>query len=75
MSTMQEALAAKQKLKEILQGLDGISGVGLSWDKDGQPCVRVNVAYSIPDASRRKIPPRVGTVPVQVQAIGRIHAE
>jgi hypothetical protein len=74
MATMEDALQAKEKTKEILKGLPGINGIGLTWDDQGEPCVRVNVDYEISDESRKKIPAAVEGVPVLTEEVGKITA-
>ena len=75
MATMKDALLAKDKAKEILKGLPGINGIGVTWDEEGKPCVRVNVYFEISEESRKKIPSSVQGVPVQVEEIGAIQTE
>lgn len=75
MATVQAALQAKEKTKEILKGLPGINGIGITWDDEGKPCVRVNVDYEVSDESRKKIPSLVLGVPVVVEEIGEVRTE
>jgi hypothetical protein len=75
MATMQAALQAKEVMKEMLRDLPGINGIGVAWDKKGEPCVRVNVDFEISTASRNKIPSFVEGVPVLVEEMGRIQTE
>lgn len=75
MTRVQAALQAKEKTKEILKGLPGINGIGVTWDHEGQPCVRVNVEYEVNEESRKKIPSLVLGVPVVVEEIGDIRTE
>lgn len=72
MATMEDALQAKEETKKILKGLSGISGIGLTWDKEGEPCVRVNIDYEISDESRKKIPAFVQGVPILTEEIGKV---
>ncbi len=69
------ALEAKEEAKKILKGLPGINGIGLTWDEEGEPCVRVNVDYEISEENRKKIPAFVQGVPILTEEIGRITAE
>jgi len=41
MPNMKEALKAKKKMQKILRGVSGISGIGITWSEDGEPCVKV----------------------------------
>lgn len=75
MVTMKEALSAKQEMKEILKGVSGITGIGITWDEKGQPCVRVNIDVSISRHDRNKIPSEVGGVPVCVETVSGIQME
>jgi hypothetical protein len=75
MATMKAAIQAKEKVREILKDLPGINGIGITWDEDGQPCVRVNVDYEIEEASRKKIPSHIWGVPVLVEVTGQLQME
>lgn len=75
MATVKAALQAKEKTQEILEGLPGINGIGITWDDEGRPCVRVNVDYQISEESRKKIPSMVQGVCVLVEEIGEIRTE
>jgi hypothetical protein len=70
MATMSTALEAKKKMREILEGLPGVNGIGITWDKNGQPAVQVNVDFEIADASLKKIPASVDGVAVLIQETG-----
>jgi len=72
---MKMALQAKEKVREILRGLPGINGVGVTWDAEGQPCVRVNVDFEIDESDRLKIPSRMEGVPVLVEVTGHAQME
>ena len=74
MATMKAALQAKEKTKELLKGLPGIDGIGITWDDDGQPCVRVNVDVEA-EASRQEIPASVDGVPVKVEIVRQARLE
>ena len=71
---MKAALQAKEKTKELLKGLPGIDGIGIAWDENGQPCVRVNVDVEA-EASRQKIPTSVDGVPVKVEIVRQARLE
>ena len=75
MATMKAALQAKERVRELLKGLPGINGVGVTWDDEGRPCVRVNVDVAIGEEDRLKIPARVSGVPVLVEVTRDIHFE
>ncbi|MGZ5436265.1 MAG: hypothetical protein ACXWID_04550 [Pyrinomonadaceae bacterium] len=68
MGTMASALRAKEKTKQLLKGLPGIDGIGIAWDDEGKPCVRVNVDVEA-KTSREKIPASVDGIPVKVEFI------
>ncbi len=74
MTTMKAALQAKEKTKELLKGLPGIDGIGITWDGDGHPCVRVNVDVEA-EASRQEIPTSVEGVPVKVEIVRQARLE
>lgn len=72
MTTMRQALAAKDEAKKLLAKTSGIAGIGVTWSRDGEPRVRVNVEESMPPSERRKIPARIGGVAIDVQPVGRL---
>jgi hypothetical protein len=72
---MKMAIDAKRKIKKILSGVSGISGIGLTWDADGTPCVKVNVNSSIEKLDRNKIPSRIDNVKVRIETIDNISRE
>ena len=75
MATMKAVLEAKEEAKKMLKGLPGVNGIGLTWDDEGEPCVRVNVDYEISEEIRKKIPPSVHGIPILTEEIGRIRTE
>lgn len=72
---MKVALQAKEETKEILKGVPGINGIGLAWNDQGEPCVRVNIDSQISEESRMKIPAIVQGVQILTQEIGRVTFE
>ena len=75
MATIKMALQAKEKVREMLKDLPGINGIGVTWDDEGHPCVRVNVDFEIDESDRRKIPSRVQGVPILVEVTGHAQME
>jgi hypothetical protein len=74
MTTMKQALQAKEKTYQMVKGFPWVNGVGVTWDESGEPCVRVNVE-SDNGSDWSKIPSRVDGVSVRIQPIGRIELE
>jgi hypothetical protein len=72
---MEDALTAKKRVQEILRGVSGIKGIGITWDDDGQPCVRVNVDETIELKNRKKIPSEINEIKVKIEAIDNIKLE
>ncbi len=72
MTTMKQALAAKDEAKKLLAKTAGVAGIGVAWSPDGEPQVRVNVEETMPPSERRKIPERIGGVAIDVQPVGRL---
>ena len=72
---MKEAFKAKKRTQKKLIGISGISGIGITWDKDGDHCVRVNVNANIEKADRIKIPSHIGKVKVKVVTISQVQLE
>jgi hypothetical protein len=73
MVSMSQALAAKEEIKKRLQGKPGVNGIGITWDENGNPCVRVNIEDGGPQESG--IPLRVNDVPVIIVRIGKVKLE
>ncbi len=67
--TLEQARAAKESARELLAGLPGVVGVGIT--KVGEDyAVKVNLSAPLPaDAAA---PARIGDVPVRVEVVGRI---
>ena len=75
MISMERARTAKDYVRKLLRGAHGISGVGISWTDNGEPCVRVNVAQNIDPKERQKIPTEACDVPVLVEIVENIRHE
>lgn len=75
MATVKAALQAKEEAEQMLRGLPGVNGIGITWDAAGKLCVRVNVDYKISPESRNRIPSLVRGVPVLVEEIGDVRTE
>lgn len=72
---MKRALKAKDKTKKLLGEVPWISGIGITWDSEGRPIVKVNVNHRADKAVRKKIPKRVDGVPVVVDTVEDIFLE
>ena len=66
MRSMRAALAAKEKLKNMLRGTLGVSGIAVAKAEDGQPGLRVNIEPPRAGKDLRKLPEWVDDFPVQV---------
>jgi hypothetical protein len=75
MASVKAAVQAKEKVGEILKGLPGINGIGITWDDQGRPCVQVNVGYDIEEASRKRIPSQIEGIPILIEVTGQIQTE
>jgi hypothetical protein len=70
MADLNEARAAKARLRSDLAGRDGVCGVGIARASDGYH-VRVNLQR---ESDRKGVPAQVQGVPVDVRVSGSIHA-
>ena len=70
MADLNEARAAKSRLRSALAGRDGVCGVGISRGADGYH-LQVNLQR---EADRKDVPGDVDGVPVNVRVSGRIQA-
>ena len=69
MADLQQARAAKTRLRTALSGHAGVQAVGLARVRDGY-CLQVNVARAEDD----DIPGSIDGVPVRVRIVGAVHA-
>ena len=72
---MKRALKAKDKAKELLREVPGISGIGVSWDAEGHPILKVNVHQQADEEVRKRIPQEVEGVRVKVEMVGDVFLE
>ena len=72
---MKRALKAKEEAKKLLGDLPGISGIGVGWDAEEQPIVKVNLHQEADEATRKKIPKVVDGVPVKIETVEDIFLE
>jgi hypothetical protein len=72
---MATVFQAKKKVEKLLRSIPGINGIGITWDDEGHPCVRVNVDFQIEETSRQKIPYSVEGIPVLIAEVGKIQFE
>ncbi len=70
MADLQQARAAKSRLRSELTGHDGVRGVGLAAAEDGY-CLQVNVARPADGAD---LPGDVDGVRVRVRVVGPVRA-
>ena len=73
--SMERALIAKDKAKELLHEVPGISGIGVSWDAEGHPILKVNLHQEADEAVRDSIPKSVDGIPVKVETVEDIFLE
>ncbi|WP_407319418.1 hypothetical protein UQW22_03290 [Isoptericola halotolerans] len=72
MVTRDEARSAKSTLRETLEQVDGVCGVGLTQRGDSHDWVlQVNVQSL---SARKDVPPDVDGVPVRVHVVGAVEA-
>lgn len=71
-TSLERARRAKQRGKELLAGLQGVSGIGLT-GSDDDFAISVNLESELPDPS--VIPSEIEGVPVVVRVVGRIHKQ
>jgi hypothetical protein len=74
-TTLNKAYMARDKARELLDGVDGVRGIGVTWDEDGTPCVRVNVTHAISEEDLHRIPDLIEEVGVLIEKINSIALE
>jgi len=74
---MVSATDAKNHARELLGGIPGIGGIGLSWTEDGTQCIVVMIMEDMSKGLLERIPKSIDGVPVCVQMTSKIshHAE
>jgi hypothetical protein len=65
-ATLDEARAAKEKVRATLADRPEVTGIGITRDGDGY-AVKVDLAKPCP-----AVPPEVGGVPVRAEIVGRV---
>lgn len=74
-TSMSEARAAKEKVKRVLSGVAGVSGIGVTWDRDGNPAVLVNVNTRSLAAVKARLSHQTINVPIIIEEMGVITLE
>ena len=73
MADLEEARAAKSRLRSLLAGRSGIGGIGISRDGDGQGYgLQVNLTETV---ARDLVPPQVDGVRVHIRQTGQIRPQ
>lgn len=73
--SMSEASAAKERVKNILAGIDGVLGVGISWDEAGEPVVLVNILKDAASKVRAALSKQPLEIAVRFEELGVIRFE
>lgn len=74
-TSMSKARAAKEVVKRLLAGVDGISGIGVGWDTNGDPVVLVNVSKQAAANVRTRLARQPLGVPIVIEEVGAISFE
>lgn len=67
-ASLEQARAVQPKLEAMLEGVEGVSGIGLTLVGDGYG-LRVNLETSLAMAA---VPPELDGVPIVVEIVGEI---
>ena len=73
MTSISEARAAKETVKRLLVGVEGVSGIGIGWDDNGDRVVLVNVEKQAITEVKKLLSEQTIDVPVLIEEIGVIH--
>ncbi len=65
MITMTDARAAKEIVKQRLVGVEGVRGIGITWDAAGEPAVLVHVQR----AAARRVKTLLARQPIHVNIV------
>ena len=72
---MSQAQATKELVKRLLDGIQGVSGIGLTWDNKGEPAVLVKVTKGAASDVRRRLSDTHFSVPIIIEEVGIITFE
>ncbi len=74
MATM-EAVKANQKIAmKKLHGVEGIRGIGITWNDKGEPCLKILVDMAA-IITEHEILNKLGNIPAIVERIGYVELE
>jgi hypothetical protein len=71
---MTKKLETKNRVKEVLRGIPGLRGVGITWHR-GQRCILVNVSADARQAVQDRLRKDLPDVDFVVQTVGEIQTE
>ena len=75
MTSMIEARAAKEIVKDLLVGVEGVSGIGIGWDDNGDRIVLVNVQKHAVAKVSKILSEHGLSASVRIEEVGVIHFE
>lgn len=73
MTTLAEARQVKDRVRRLLIDQDGISGIGLARDTNGNWIVSVNVEPDKDEIIRSLLPRSMNDVTIEVEAVSEIY--
>lgn len=73
MTTLAEARKVKDQVRRLLIEQDGVAGIGLARDVNGNWIVSVNVEADQDKRIRSLLPRTIDNVSIEVEAVSEIH--
>ena len=68
--SMTQAKAAKARVTRLLSHVEGVYGIGLTWQENGDPAVLVNVDKEAVEQVKALLAAASIDVPIQIEAVG-----
>jgi hypothetical protein len=69
MASIVDAERAKERVRERFGRLQGVRGIGVTWDENGDAWIRVNVDRHLRDVICKHIPPEFDGVAIELRSV------
>jgi hypothetical protein len=69
MTTIADAERAQRRVREKFGRLQGVRGIGVTWDEKGNAWIRVNVESRLRDAVSKLVPSEFDGVAIELRSV------